>query len=173
MSLSAYRKEVGFRIFRKSVVFWNPYVRNRIPFLYTEEKNAGAETRDIWNCSAVFWSVRPFMTGIQPAFRKGIIIVKQIQTLRFCIWKMITWGMHACQREQTPVYFRKFFRETSGILWKYPERKRGSISDEPLDTSRRSIEDSKKWWWIPKIFTPWKNQSKTGDSFTVYGIQSQ
>lgn len=58
--------------------------RNNIPFLYMEEENAKAGTRSIWSYSAVFWNARLFMTGIQPVFREGIIIVKQIQTLRLC-----------------------------------------------------------------------------------------
>lgn len=52
--------------------------------LYMEEEDAKAGTRGIWSCSAVFWNARLFMTGIQPVSRKGIIIVKQIRTLRLC-----------------------------------------------------------------------------------------
>ena len=48
-------------------------------------ENGKARTSGIWNCSGVFWNVRPFTTGTQPASREEIIIVKQIRTLLSCI----------------------------------------------------------------------------------------
>lgn len=53
-------------------------------FLYMEEENGKAEIKDIWSCSVIFWSARRSMTGIPPAFRGGIIFVKQIRTPPLC-----------------------------------------------------------------------------------------
>ena len=78
-------EETRRRICRRSAGFWNRYVKNSILFLYMEEGNVKTGTNVIWSCSVVFWSVRPPTTGTQPAFREGIIIVKQIRMLRSCI----------------------------------------------------------------------------------------
>ena len=49
---------------------------------------------------------------------------------------------------------------------KYLERDWDSVPDEPFDPGGRSIWSPEKRLWIPKIFAPWENKSKTGDSFT-------
>ena len=81
--------------------------------------------------------------------------------------------MHQIKGEQTAVYFKKFFGETAGILWKYPEWKGDPVPDEPIDPGGRGIWDSEKWSWVPKIPAAREKQSETGDPITLYGIQSE
>ena len=52
---------------------------------YDDDPNKIEEIR--WKMgrkSVVFWSVRPFMTGIQSVSGEGIITARQIRTLRLC-----------------------------------------------------------------------------------------
>ena len=71
-------------ICRGSAAFWKRNAKRRERFLYMEEGNAKAGTKDTWSCSAVFWNARPSTTGIPPVFRGGIITAKQIRTPPLC-----------------------------------------------------------------------------------------
>jgi hypothetical protein len=49
-----------------------------------DEANAKVKPRNIWNCSVVFWNVRPYMTGMQLLSKAGIITVRPIRMPHLC-----------------------------------------------------------------------------------------
>lgn len=69
---------------KRSAVSWRRGAKRMGQLSYMEEGNAKAGIKDIWNCFNASRNARQSMTGTQPAFRDGIITVRQIRTLHSC-----------------------------------------------------------------------------------------
>lgn len=77
-------EETRTRDLQEICISWRRSAKWTGRFSYMEGENAKAEIKDIWNCFAASWSVKPSMTGIRPALKDGIITVRRIRTPPLC-----------------------------------------------------------------------------------------